>query len=230
MKKIFTLVMAMFALYAVNAQNAKIILEAHDVWGDGTGYQILIDAQNQAWTELYGPDCGSTYADWEYMIPANASAIDANVVVDGEDCVFIPAGTYSYLILNPSCNVYATNYIASSQNDPSNATDYVFEAGKTYRFTAAMGSNGINDAITIDITDGFVGVNEVAAEQVRVYPNPATTVLNVEGNGNVEITNILGQVIMTDFVEGQTQINVAGLNNGVYFVRVNGQSVKFIKK
>ena len=114
MKKALSFVAALFAVVALNAQNATIVLTAGDVWGDGTGYQILIDADDEGWSDSHGPACGSAYTQWEYMIPANASADDAAVVVESSQSIQIPAGTYSYLILNPGCNGYSTNYIASS--------------------------------------------------------------------------------------------------------------------
>ena len=230
MKKLFTLVLTVFAVFALNAQNAKIILEAHDVWGDGTGYQILIDADNVEWTGTHGPNCGSAYTDWEYMIPANASANDANVVSDGAETLLIPAGTYSYLILNPGCSDYGTNYIASSQVDPTNTADFVFEANKTYHFVAAMGPNGQNDCVTLTVTDGIVGVAEVENTTFTVYPNPATTSIKVTGEGEAVISNILGQTITSATVNGVAEINVSNLESGVYFINMNGVSKKFIKK
>lgn len=232
MKKLFTIVMAVFAVMAVNAQNARIVLSANDVWGDGTGYQMLIDADNVEYTETYGPDCGSTYSGFEYVIPAAATVAQDGVpycVVDGSDFVDIPAGTYSYLIVNPSCDYYGINYIAAGTTcDPTNTANFTVEAGKTYTFTVTLSASG-NDCTTMAVSGG-VGIEEVVAEQARIYPNPATDVLNVEGNGNIEVSNILGQVVMTANVEGHTTLNVANLNNGVYFVRVNGQSMKFVKR
>ena len=46
MKKLFSLALVLFAmLFAANAQ-VTVILEAHDVWGDGSGYQLLLDADH----------------------------------------------------------------------------------------------------------------------------------------------------------------------------------------
>lgn len=233
MKKLFTFVMAILAVGAINAQTAKVVLEAHDVWGDGTGYQLLIDADNAGWSDTYGPDCGTNYSGWEYAIPATATmAADgaSYCVVDGVEELNIPAGTYSYLILNPSCDTYGTNYIAAGSTCDETNASITFEANKTYTFSLSLSASG-NDCTTLTVTNGAgVGVEEVVADQVRIYPNPATDVLNVEGNGNIEVSNILGQVVMTDFVSGHTTLNVANLNNGVYFVRVNGQSMKFVKR
>ncbi|RFC55731.1 M43 family zinc metalloprotease [Brumimicrobium aurantiacum] len=72
-----------------------------------------------------------------------------------------------------------------------------------------------------------------------IYPNPTRSTLHVEiDNGQiekVEVFNTQGQVLLTD--EGGNQfvkLNVEGLNNGVYFVKVNNNAgittvQKFIK-
>ena len=237
MKKVLSFVAVLFAVFAVNAQNATIVLSVGDVWGDGTGDQILIDADDEGWTDSHGPSCGSTYTQWEYMIPANASANDAAVVVDATQYLNIPAGTYSYLILNPGCNDYSTNYIASNQCDESNASGYVFEANKTYTFTPSLGGpeSDQNDCVTLTITEGNA-IAENANNTVSIYPNPATTVLNVEAEGynTIELVNVLGQVVYSANATSSMQINVSNFDNGVYFVRLNGANgtatQKFIKK
>ena len=64
---IATLFVAMFALpTTVQAQApgmARIILEAHNVWKDGSGYQMLLDANHN----LYGdkiPTSGPIWGDF----------------------------------------------------------------------------------------------------------------------------------------------------------------------
>ncbi|MCR5115286.1 MAG: DUF2436 domain-containing protein [Bacteroidales bacterium] len=237
MKKVLSFVAILFAVVAVNAQNATIVLTAGDVWSDGTGYQVLIDADNVLWGDSHGPACGSVYTDWEYMIPSNASADDAAVVVDATQSIQIPAGTYAYLVLNPGCNDYNTNYIASSQCDQTNASDYLFEAGKTYTFEPVLGgpNSANNDCVTITISTTSA-IPENGMPTLSIFPNPATTVLNVEAEGysNVQLVNVLGQVVYSANVTSNMQINVSNLDNGVYFVRVAGENgtttQKFIKK
>ena len=68
-----------------------------------------------------------------------------------------------------------------------------------------------------------------------MYPNPATDVLNIAIENelkSVEIYNIQGQKVLSS---NQKQINVPGLSNGMYMVRVedeNGSAStqKLIKK
>lgn len=80
------------------------------------------------------------------------------------------------------------------------------------------------------ITISGVGVEEVENTTFSVYPNPATTNITVKGEGSMEIVNTLGQVVVSEQVNGQANINVANLESGIYFVRMNGATQKFIKK
>ena len=68
---------------------------------------------------------------------------------------------------------------------------------------------------------------------INVYPNPATNVINVSAQGfeQYQLVNMLGQtVISNNLVNGNAQINVSELSNGVYFVRlINGSEVETVK-
>jgi len=130
---------------------ATIVLTAGDVWGDGTGYQILIDTDGTGADAYADFTCGASYADWELMIPTNATSDDSHVVANASQQITIPAGTYDYAILNPGCTAFGAIYTASDQCSPSVGDNYVFEAGKIYTFTATL--LGTNDCITLVVTD-----------------------------------------------------------------------------
>lgn len=139
---------------------ARIILEAHNVWGDGSGYQMLLDADHN----LYGdkiPEKGALwdnsnppadlYNSFEYKIPGNAdpSTTPQYMVVDGEGYVDIPAGVYDFCIAAPEADKKI--WIAGDKDGPTRADDYRFEAGKTYRFTMYAPDGG-GDAAKLTIT------------------------------------------------------------------------------
>ena len=66
------------------------------------------------------------------------------------------------------------------------------------------------------------GVNELE-NGLKVYPNPTSNVLNIEGEGmtNIEVYNTVGQRVMMQEVNGDAvQLNTESLNNGIYFLRV----------
>lgn len=146
---------------------ATIILEADDVWGDGSGYQMLLDADANTsgvlWDSSHyiyvdgeqysGGDLPSSYYDeFEYIIPTNAAdgSLEApNSVVTGSVTITIPAGTYDFIILNPTPGDRI--YVAAAAGDVDTANDdFVFEAGKTYHFT--MQKFGDNDGAALEVT------------------------------------------------------------------------------
>jgi hypothetical protein len=78
-------------------------------------------------------------------------------------------------------------------------------------------------------------VKEVVERQsVMVYPNPANDVLNIdlgEEMSDVVIYNSLGQEVRRiEMVSGTIQVDMEGLNAGMYFVKTNGEITKVIKK
>ena len=160
MKKLFSLALVFFTmLFAANAQ-VTVILEAHDVWSDGSGYQLLLDADHNTYGTTIPTSGGLTssgdatsavYAEFEYKVPVNAdgSMTTQNIVYDGSDTITIPAGTYDYCITNPTPNDRI--WIASDQGpQPGRADDFVFENGKIYHFVISRFGN--NDGVTLTVT------------------------------------------------------------------------------
>jgi Zn-dependent metalloprotease len=74
------------------------------------------------------------------------------------------------------------------------------------------------------------GVNEVAADNVKVYPVPASDRLIVAMTENasyttVELTDMMGRVILTQAVTSKKeQLNVSSLASGVYLIRLRDES------
>ena len=141
---------------------ATITLTAGDVWGDGSGYQMLLDADANAFgttipeTGALSLNCSGNediYDEFEYKIPTNADGVctTQNIVLNNSISIEVPAGTYDWCITNPTPDDRI--WIASAQgNVGGRQNDYVFEAGKTYEFTVTLQGN--NDAVNVTITDG----------------------------------------------------------------------------
>lgn len=107
--------------------------------------------------------------------------------------------------------------------------------GKLYLY-----SNDLNNSVNIlNVTvyaTVFDDIDENESNLVSIYPSPASTALNVhaENFSNVQIINTFGQIVYSaNITDNDFQINVSNLSNGVYFIRLNGESTvtrKFIKK
>jgi hypothetical protein len=87
------------------------------------------------------------------------------------------------------------------------------------------------------VTTNALGVNESLANKFSTYPNPVDNVINVSNNYNVvltdvNITDINGRIVKTLNVNNlsEVQMNVSDLNSGVYFMNINTDSGKVVKK
>ncbi|MBP1629707.1 MAG: rgpA [Bacteroidetes bacterium] len=226
------------------ANDCKITLAAGDVWGDGSGYQMLLD--NTAL--LFGttiPSTGSltasgdapsaTYAQFSHKIPVNAdgSLSTTNIVMNGQVSIVIPAGTYDYCITNPTPG--DRMWIASG--DYGRKDDIVFQAGKEYTFTVSINSSTGNDQVVM--TSALLGLDDVnSATSISMYPNPAMNSTRITANGingkiNLSIFDAQGRVAKTvDAISNNNSIDVnvdlSGFTKGVYFVRIGSDVQKLI--
>lgn len=88
------------------------------------------------------------------------------------------------------------------------------------------GESDWSESLTIELFS-TIGLNEFANGQLKVYPNPAATILNLEINSAenkavVSLSNLLGKEIWKEEIttlEAQTvQIPISTLQNGVYIL------------
>lgn len=169
-------------------------LTVGDVWGDGSGYQMLLDNTHS----LYGTTIPTTgalslacsgneaiYDQFSHKIPTNAdgSCSTSNIVINNSIEITIPAGTYDWCITNPTPGDRI--WIASSQgNVGGRYDDYVFEGGHTYEFTVTL--QGSNDATNVTITGGK-GLNQpnmgIMSNDVRTANDVASADLVNAGTG-----------------------------------------------
>jgi hypothetical protein len=68
------------------------------------------------------------------------------------------------------------------------------------------------------------------SKTIKIYPNPVSDILTVDCNGTgIEIVNILGQTVLHFPKLNDNKINVSGLENGVYFLKIGGKIIRFHK-
>lgn len=255
MKKLFTILMAMCFVVTVSAQqqlqktaqnvqsstniekaefppmpkgtNARVILRAGDVWGDGSGYQMLLDNTHLLFGTTIpatgalttsGDAPASVYAQFSHKIPANAdgATTTTNIIFNGEGFADITAGVFDFCITNPTPGDRI--WIAGGENGRKD--DYTFSANLHYIFTISM--IGTGDGATI--TTSGVSVDDITVTELLIYPNPAKTTVNISAFSNiqrVEVYNLVGQLVVSqNFNAELVNINVADLNNGLYIAKV----------
>jgi hypothetical protein len=112
-----------------------------------------------------------------------------------------------------------------------------------YAFVVAHCSNGANSNPSNAVTfhTGGVGIHNYLERSVTLYPNPATdkVVVAVSDENiritDVEVYNVYGQLVNTIVpTENPLHINISGLSDGMYFVRVTTEdgivTKNFVKK
>ena len=205
---------------------ATISLTAGDVFSDGSGYQMLLDADATAFGNeipeegpltLSGNAPAGLYDAFEYKIPVNAdgSTTTSNVVVNKSVTIEIPGGVYDWCLTNPTPGDRI--WIASSQgNVGGRADDYTFEAGYTYNFTVYL--LGQNDATDVEIIPGGgetptpVPPTDAPITDEPVTPAPGDVIFSV---GGVHYVAAGSQVSVDLTIDGEYEAN--GMNIWVQY-------------
>ena len=207
-----------------------VTLAAGDVWGDGSGYQMLLDADANTYGDiiptsgplsLYSSVSDAVYAEFEYKIPENAdgSLYTENVVYDDAVSILIPAGTYDWCITNPEYG-YAM-WIASDYGElNARCDDYVFEAGNEYVFTCYMTEYGY-DGVSLEVIVGETPDVELpTAPVITVQTNDLDVVLGA--------TEVEGAVVTFYQCDDQEGNNPVEIENPTSFVRETENYVVYV--
>ena len=90
--------------------------------------------------------------------------------------------------------------------------------------------NGVIDMGAIE-NQYYDMTDDVVAETFDVYPNPFDNqlIISMDGNFVVEVYNSLGQKIASAEAQNEMIMNTTEWDRGVYFVKVNGTTVKVLK-
>lgn len=123
----------------------------------------------------------------------------------------------------------------STEESPS----HTYTAAGTYSVSLTASSDTYDSTIVktdlITVTEPTDGISFIGDDQVRVYPNPANDVLNIEtkasGNYNVVIYNLVGEKIFEETQISQNKsIDISNLTKGIYLLRLNVDQKIFSKK
>lgn len=109
---------------------------------------------------------------------------------------------------------------------------------KAYLSSAGQWCNAVdsNFASSPLVVSGSTGIQEHKQNgSLRVYPNPASDVLSISGisSGDVFIFSGSGALVKKMSVDADARVNINGLADGLYFIRIRDQekiqNIKFVK-
>ena len=128
---------------------------------------------------------------------------------------------------NSKISMPISNVIPSSEL-PGNHY-YVLQATFTNSNGEAVAAT--SDVITINGTS--TNVDHISSFPYEIYPNPATDMLYIKGKANrsepcnISIYQITGQLVLHN--NQCNAVNISGLAAGMYIIKVNGKTSRFIK-
>ncbi|MBN2680917.1 MAG: T9SS type A sorting domain-containing protein [Bacteroidales bacterium] len=99
-------------------------------------------------------------------------------------------------------------------------------------FLQHEGTKEIVQVAKVDM-ETIVGIENITSENISIYPNPATNYINVftQGNGNIEIYSISGQLLISKEITSEAQtVSVENISNGIYLVKVTTPTNSFTEK
>jgi len=165
-----------------------------------------------------------------YLVPPVALAVNCpanqTVTADASNTYTLPSYLSLTNAINPNCDATVTQ-------NPVIGT-VVAPGSYTVTMTATSGSS-VNCNFTLTVQP-FLGVEEFAKNNLKVYPNPASTQITIKGDfitdQHISIYNMLGQEVMKNKLKSdENVIDISGLALGVYTIKFNETkaSVKFVK-
>jgi hypothetical protein len=177
---------------------------------DGYLNNFSLTGINSNWTDQAAVTSGNTCSNSPYTVTVSGNTLTSDA----------PGATayqwYNCATNTPILNATSQSYIATASGDYSVQVTIG---------TCVIGSDCGNVTVT--------GINENTTNTINIYPNPTSSILNIEVNEQTQITivNVLGEVVKTQTIKGLSTIDVTELNTGVYFIQSNtGMKAKFIKQ
>jgi Secretion system C-terminal sorting domain len=158
-------------------------------------------------------------------IPVQWSVSPSSVIAPGHSGVsvcFLPDGgcnAFSYNIFNNVLNVSGSANLFVTWAVDSTAVN-----GSTSYITINTDINGGKDLVYVFTAQTVLSTPELDEQAYKVYPLPASDVLNIEFPDNktsrIELVNIQGAIVNSITINGdvRTEVNLNDLSTGLYFV------------
>jgi hypothetical protein len=142
-----------------------------------------------------------------------------------------------YSALVPTALPATAGWLKDSVNYVATATEtrYFAIGGKGSLTSASQQINVRLDDIKIEKVTSGVGIKSISANNsISIFPNPTTGLLNinaVEVNSSVDVYNVIGDKVYSNtLVKGNNVVDLSGLANGAYFVKLNSNNQITTKK
>lgn len=201
----------------------------HALWsnGDTSIYLQNIIPGNYSCTVTDNSGCTATLST---TVP-NSTALIANIINVTPQSNTIPNGSIDIEVNNIHDCRYTWSNGATTQ-DISNLASGIY-----YCTIADYDTDCLTEIGPINISS-VVGLNEInIAKNIHIYPNPAQNSITIQCfnfdliNKQYAITDISGKILHQNIIQNLSNtIDISHLSNGLYFIKIGNESMKFLKQ
>lgn len=194
------------------------------------------------------------YKDYNGNVTYNKIEIPANLLEDSEyfSKVKVDLDRNIWILSNyeSGMGISSKHFYKYSNNKEWTKYEFPFFEG-TYSNLYALTDFTIDEKGKVWFSEPYYGVfvfdptatsveDDLRDNVFSIFPNPATDYIEinspsinrrVDGNGDIRIYNVLGEIVMSEVVQNfePLRIDVSSLPPGLYFVRVVDKVFKFVK-
>jgi len=225
-----SLFLPIYSNFPIEYQNMNII----DIAGnDKYLYVLLTKGSHVGYSISYLLKSNNLGESWE-LIETEQYGIDRAKYI-------YTCGNYLYLIQKDLGLLTSSDYGKNWAHLNSYKDDYGFkeftyprwlEFGKDFAYISNNGKLYKAPLKNCQIVADFSSVDSYEKQEVKIYPNPANETVAISGinNGNVEIFNSIGQLLINSEIQGTSNINTSTLHPGIYLLKIeHGNEVTFEK-
>lgn len=182
-------------------------------WYTITSSSTTIDTCYVTWTPQLAET--ASYEVFAYIPSTNANATNARYKVN------YSGGSQTVIINQATSNGWVS--LGAFPFDQGNTGNVRLGDG-----AGVAGQSIAFDAVKWEKVTGTTGIKSIAASTVKLYPNPALDLVNIEGKDltKVVMTDMLGRKVLD--VPYTKTLDISSLSKGVYQVSVYGTSGKIL--
>lgn len=231
----------------VNEEPVHILVRVNTLYDKGVSteksYEYIYESDNKVYwwnktlsefTMLY--DFAAEVGD-EWTIKVGTSQLLMHV--DAESTVEYGGQTYRTLAVSDADDLFSGTIICGIGHETSFFPERLMTKGGDYRVEGirCVWQYGqlifqMTETACDEVYISFhYDAEESAVEGFRIYPNPTHGIITLSGCPSTEyrITNLMGQTLMTgQITDGNQQIDVSGLPQGMYFITMGKETQKII--
>ena len=220
---------------ATDVAGLEIMLDsyAYETPLSAAGGEVVISLRDTADVNAETFNPSATIVESDFYMVSQTDIDNGYLQLEFDSPESLPAGAYYACVEMYSNNNQADIYVLDDETVPQ-----PFGASLIYIPGDAVYTNGTASAVRLKLGNGAnwgnINIEEDILPSVSVYPNPSNGIINVNIEDNreysIEITNILGDIIILKEINSNNSIDLSQFGKGTYLVKVSNSDLSKTEK